>query len=367
LRATLEGHQGGVYAVAFGLDNRTLVSGSSDRTVRLWDGVLKSARDLYDGYADPVTALAISPDNRLLAVGTLGSLQLRPIEPLLPLTMRDFEDIVAALKRGTALEKQDKWKEAVEHYQKSIPLAVRLRGRRSEVTAILWDALAAASWKMGQISQAIAAYQQAIAIWENLAGKDNDLVLSLILLGNLYKEAGQLDQAAPLLERALKMRERKLGPDDPKTAQCQYTLAALYLAMARYAEAEKLLRLSLKTRESKLGAKDPATALSLGGLGFCYAAIGQPDRAESYYVRSVRILEDRLGPKAPNVGRAVNNLAFFYAGLGQLGRAETLFKQSLEILEGHYGRGHPATVFSLNNLAFLYLGMQKYDQAEPLL
>ena len=37
LRATLKGHSDEVTSVAFGPDGKTLASGSSDRTIKLWD------------------------------------------------------------------------------------------------------------------------------------------------------------------------------------------------------------------------------------------------------------------------------------------------------------------------------------------
>ena len=65
--AALQGHGGRVTAVAFGPDGRTIVSGSVDRTIRIWDGGVENAA--YDdlsprGHRDPVIALAIDPARR---------------------------------------------------------------------------------------------------------------------------------------------------------------------------------------------------------------------------------------------------------------------------------------------------------------
>src|SRR3984893_17667338 len=70
------GHSGGVGAVAFSLDGRHIVSGSGDKTLRLWE--VTSGREItrFEGHSAAVRALAFSPDGRHL-VSASGDRTLR--------------------------------------------------------------------------------------------------------------------------------------------------------------------------------------------------------------------------------------------------------------------------------------------------
>jgi hypothetical protein len=70
LLRSLEGHTDGVWAVAVSPDGRFIVSGSEDRTVKVWE--LESGRLLrsLEGHTDWVRAVAVSPDGRFIVSGS---------------------------------------------------------------------------------------------------------------------------------------------------------------------------------------------------------------------------------------------------------------------------------------------------------
>ncbi|MBI5517459.1 MAG: protein kinase [Deltaproteobacteria bacterium] len=69
--ARLGGHRGGVVSVALGADGQTALTGSHDRTARLWDAPRGRKLAVLRGHRAAVTAVALGPDTLATYDGTL--------------------------------------------------------------------------------------------------------------------------------------------------------------------------------------------------------------------------------------------------------------------------------------------------------
>lgn len=69
----LEGHKDSVYSVAFMPDGKTLVSGSLDKTLRMWqlgDRSKNPCIQVFSGHKDFVLSVATTPDDRWIVSGS---------------------------------------------------------------------------------------------------------------------------------------------------------------------------------------------------------------------------------------------------------------------------------------------------------
>ena len=70
-KAKLEGHGDGVTSVAFSPDGKTLATGSTDRTVKLWDVATAKEAATLAGHKNWVTSVRFSPDGKVLAAAAM--------------------------------------------------------------------------------------------------------------------------------------------------------------------------------------------------------------------------------------------------------------------------------------------------------
>ena len=184
---------------------------------------------------------------------------------------------------------------------------------------------------------------------------------SIKLLG-----ARKYDEALPLLERALEIRENILGPNHRDIAFTINNLAALFMNKGMYSKAEPLLQRALVIKEKVMGPEHPSVATSLSYLGSLYQIRGEYVKAEPIFERALRIYQKALGQDHPNVGITFNNLALLYYDKGDYTKAEPLLQHALVIKEKVVGPNHYLVAGSLHNLALLYYDKGDYAKAEPL-
>src|ERR1017187_7127454 len=64
------GHSNTVMSVAFSPDGRWALTGSSDKTARVWEVATGKEVRRFDGHSDSVTSVAFSPDGRWALTGS---------------------------------------------------------------------------------------------------------------------------------------------------------------------------------------------------------------------------------------------------------------------------------------------------------
>ena len=89
-------------------------------------------------------------------------------------------------------------------------------------------------------------------------------------LAALLQATNRLEEAEPLLRRALAIDEARFGPDHPTVAIRLNNVASLLQATNRLAEAEPLMRRALVIGEASFGPDHPTVAIYLNISPHCW-------------------------------------------------------------------------------------------------
>jgi tetratricopeptide (TPR) repeat protein len=200
----------------------------------------------------------------------------------------------------------------------------------------------------GRPAEALAHYEQSLAIKERILGVDHpDVALALNNLGTARTDLGEFDAAATHYRHALALYEIALGPQHPDTAMPLVNLAEIEWRRGRLGDAREDLERAIAIQEGAFGTTHPTVALSVGNLGLLLAELGDHEGAIALHERSLAIIEPALGPEHPRIAAALGNLGDAQRNLGRYDAARQSHERSLAMREKLLGPDHPEVALAL--------------------
>ncbi len=173
-------------------------------------------------------------------------------------------------------------------------------------------------------------------------------------IGETFGGLGLPAKSFTAFQRAATLRRETLGEDHPDTLAAMHNLAMAYQDAGEYDQAIPILEVTLAKRTDKLGGDHADTIESMNDLAVAYWEAGQVDRAISLYEATLLKVKAKLGDDHSDTLTVMDNLAVACAAGGQAERAIVLHEVALSKLRSGLGDDHLTTLVTLHNLARAY-------------
>ena len=235
---------------------------------------------------------------------------------------------------------------------------------RAQLAGIIGDVYR----EIGEYDEAGKLLRESLALEEAARPPDSlTLANAYNRLGILMRVTGRRDSARTLLERALGIRERSLDSLDLDLASSYNNLANLYAVSGAFDRAVPLAQRALAIRECRLSANDPQLGASYSNIGTMLSETGDLEGARPYYERNLRIQEAQPGPESPGLAAAIYNLAGLEHQLEHWDTARAQYERALGVLERVYAPDHVEVSSALLNIGSVAAHQGDFGRAESVL
>ncbi len=187
------------------------------------------------------------------------------------------------------------------------------------------------------------------------------------ILGSLYDEQADHEQAREHQEKAIAIAEAALGPRHPQVSTSVNNLGIIFRALGESATARVHFRRALELRESAYGPDHPAVAAVLANLVNAETDLGNFDEAMRVLSRTLEIRERSFGPDHLEVASTLLNIARVTYERGDYRAALRDNARALAIQERELGPDHPRVTTNLFNVGVIKGELGDYDGAEAAL
>ncbi len=142
---------------------------------------------------------------------------------------------------------------------------------------------------------------------------------------------GRLDEARPLVERAIAMHEAAPGPPDVTAASAYNLLGVICYTNAQYERALELYRTAVEIAERQRPPTPRDLAQMLSNLAFALGNLQRHEEARPALERALELREQACGPHSAEVAESALALAQWHRLAGELRAALPLYERAATI------------------------------------
>jgi serine/threonine protein kinase/Flp pilus assembly protein TadD len=236
------------------------------------------------------------------------------------------------------------YEESEMHLRRALELCERTRAGGRKGLATCLHELAATLWWLGEYDEAAPLYERALRLRRAALGVMHaDTAETMSHLASTYDRLGRDEGAEPLHRRALEIRTRLFGPDHELTTASRMSLGLSLYRRGQYGEAETLFRSCIEQARRQRGDEYEGVAIGLTNLGRCLIALGRFEEAHDALDESLALKASIWGTDSDTYAWSQCLLAQALLELGDRERARRLAEQAVAELSRSLGDQHQKT------------------------
>jgi serine/threonine protein kinase len=186
------------------------------------------------------------------------------------------------------------------------------------------------------------------------------------LIGRLYRQIGNFDQAEAMHRAALAIRRNQFGPKSSEVAASLNELGLDLIAENKLSDAERADSEALAIRRWLFGKENTDVVTSLNDLSSVYRQSGRLAEADPMARDALGIRQRLFGRESLEVADSLRNLSIILGDEGKWAEAEATAREVLAIRRKLLGPEHPWVAYSLDDIAWAAGAQNKLAEAEAL-
>ncbi len=240
-------------------------------------------------------------------------------------------------------------------------------GKQPDLESAIRETLAETYTDLGLFPQARSQFERALDLRRRVSGAENPTTIeTLNKFAQMDQADGKYTEAETMASQAYQTSRRVLGLDNADTFRAMQMLGWIYYKEGKYGQAETLDKQALEVSRRVFSGDNADTVHLLGNMTATLAAEDKIKDAESLDRQRLEMSRRVEGAEGPDTLAAMNDLAEDYGDEEKLPQAEDLLAQVVAIRRRAMGAEHPDTLVSMANLASFYNNDGKAAQAAPI-